>query len=176
MANAPLDPPPPEGVCVTPFYWLGLFDAWLRWHVIGRREGWVEELTPPLQSPDSKQTSTWPRRMHQQKDGPRTTDRVPWAAVLLRPRPKYLEHSRVPPSRWTLQALMPVSIGGEGGQAIAADHVPAPTANPPLPVSLLTPLHVSWSTRWDPGVVQPFWTPFPSPSPCCCHTTVEHTT
>lgn len=42
-------PPPPEGVCVTAFYWLGLFDAWLRWHVIGRREGWVEELT--LHSP-----------------------------------------------------------------------------------------------------------------------------
>lgn len=50
MANAPLDPPP-EGVCVTAFYWLGLFDAWLRWHVIGRREGWVEELT--LHSPPS---------------------------------------------------------------------------------------------------------------------------
>lgn len=32
------------------------------------------------------------------------------------------------------------------------------------------------STRWDPGVVQPCWTPFPSPSPCCCHTTVEHAT
>lgn len=44
-------PPPPEGVCVTPFYWLGLFDAWLRWHVIGRREGWVEELTPPSSLP-----------------------------------------------------------------------------------------------------------------------------
>lgn len=39
----------PRRECVTAFYWLGLFDAWLRWHVIGRREGWVEELT--LHSP-----------------------------------------------------------------------------------------------------------------------------
>lgn len=113
-------PPPPEDECVTACYWLDFFGAWLGWHVIGRREGWVEELAlhPTLQSsPDSKQTSTWPRRMHQQQDGPCTTDRVPWAAVLLRLRPKYLEHSRVPPSRWTLRALVPVSIGGEDGQA-----------------------------------------------------------
>lgn len=74
--------------------------------MVAVRDGWRNSpFIPPLQSPDSKQTSTWPRRMHQQKDEPRTTDRVPWAAVLLRPRPKYLEHSRVPPSRWTPSSL-----------------------------------------------------------------------
>lgn len=67
------------------------------------------------------------------KDGPRTTDRVPWAAVLLRPQPKYLEHSRVPPSRWTLRALMPVSIGGEGGQAHCRRPCPGKPPSPRVP-------------------------------------------
>lgn len=42
----PLDPPPfpPEGECVTACHSLDLFAAWLGWHVIGRRERWVEEL------------------------------------------------------------------------------------------------------------------------------------
>lgn len=45
LSSSSRPPPlPPEEECVTACHSLDLFAAWLGWHVIGRRERWVEEL------------------------------------------------------------------------------------------------------------------------------------